>query len=89
VANRATCLLTILPPAIFIHHAETGSGHKSHGMIGQLVARKPGRFAGSLYGRGVVRRKKGDIAGSEADIAAATAIRTDVAEKWSSYGLNN
>jgi hypothetical protein len=47
------------------------------------------KFAGSLYGRGVVKRKKGDIAGGEADIAAATAIRTDLAQKWSNYGVNN
>jgi hypothetical protein len=45
VANRATCFPTILLPAIFIHRAETSSEHKSDGMIGQLVARKPGRFA--------------------------------------------
>jgi tetratricopeptide (TPR) repeat protein len=34
----------------------------------------------SLYGRGVARRKKGDVAGGDADIAAAKALKGDVAD---------
>jgi hypothetical protein len=41
----------------------------------------------SLYGRAVVKRRKGDIAGSEADIAAAQAIRPNVADVMARYGI--
>lgn len=36
--------------------------------------------AGTLYRRGLARRQKGDVAGGDADIAAAKAIRGDVAD---------
>ena len=39
------------------------------------------KLAGSLYGRGVVKQKKGDSAGAEADMTAAKAIRANVAEQ--------
>ena len=37
-------------------------------------------FADLLYGRGLAKRKKGDAAGGQADIAAAKALRPDVAK---------
>jgi tetratricopeptide (TPR) repeat protein len=43
--------------------------------------------ASSLYGRGVAKRLKGDIAGSEADIAAAQAIRPDIADEMALFGI--
>ncbi|MGB8632095.1 MAG: hypothetical protein WCD69_22405 [Xanthobacteraceae bacterium] len=45
------------------------------------------KFAGSLYGRGVVKQKKGDAAGAETDMAAAKALRSDIAEQWAKYGV--
>jgi uncharacterized membrane protein YhaH (DUF805 family) len=41
----------------------------------------------ALYGRGVARLKSGDTAGGNADIAAAKAIRRDIAEQFASYGV--
>jgi tetratricopeptide (TPR) repeat protein len=46
----------------------------------------PGK-AHSLYGRGLAKRKAGDLAGAEADLAAATAQAPRVAEEYSTYGL--
>jgi tetratricopeptide (TPR) repeat protein len=43
--------------------------------------------AGSLYGRGLAKLKKGDAAGGEADIAAAKAIQVDIAEEFARYGV--
>jgi tetratricopeptide (TPR) repeat protein len=43
--------------------------------------------ASALYGRGMTRRKKGDTAGGDADIAAATAVKRNIAplfaKRWS------
>ncbi len=36
----------------------------------------------SLYGRGVAKSKSGDAAGGDADIAAAKAIKADIAEVY-------
>jgi tetratricopeptide (TPR) repeat protein len=43
--------------------------------------------AGSLYGRGLAKQKQGDNAGGAADIRAAKAIRADIAEEFTRYGL--
>jgi lipoprotein NlpI len=40
------------------------------------------KSAYGLYGRGTARLKKGDTAGGNADIAAATALKTGVAGEW-------
>jgi hypothetical protein len=50
----------------------------------QLIAL---RLADSLYGRALVKRRKGDIAGSEADTATALAIRPAVADYMAQYGI--
>jgi tetratricopeptide (TPR) repeat protein len=42
----------------------------------------------SLYGRGVARRKKGDVTGGDADIAAAKAMRGDVADLMATWGVS-
>ena len=42
----------------------------------------------SLYGRGVAKRKKGDVAGGDADIAAAKAMRGDVADWHAKWGVS-
>jgi tetratricopeptide (TPR) repeat protein len=45
-------------------------------------------LAGSMYGRGLAKRKKGDQAGGDADIAAARAIQADIADEFAKYGVN-
>ena len=45
------------------------------------------KLAGSLYGRGLVKQRKGDRAGAQADIAAAKAARADIAAEFSRYGI--
>jgi len=42
----------------------------------------------ALYGRGVAKRKKGDVAGGDADIAAAKAIKPDVADWHAKWGVS-
>jgi hypothetical protein len=44
-------------------------------------------LASSLFGRGIARKRLGDIAGSKADIAAATLIDPKVADTYSIYGV--
>jgi tetratricopeptide (TPR) repeat protein len=45
------------------------------------------KLAGSLYGRGIAKQKKGDRSGGNTDIAAAKAIRADIADEFSRYGV--
>ena len=45
------------------------------------------KLASSLYGRGFAKRKTGDLAGGNADIAAATAVEKDVGAAYARYGL--
>jgi tetratricopeptide (TPR) repeat protein len=44
------------------------------------------KLAGSLYGRGVAKLKKGDSSGA-ADISAAKAIKSGIAEEYAKYGV--
>jgi tetratricopeptide (TPR) repeat protein len=41
----------------------------------------------SLYGRGIAKLKTDDMAGGNADVAAAKAIRADVADVYTDYGV--
>jgi tetratricopeptide (TPR) repeat protein len=43
----------------------------------------------SLFGRGVAKRRKGDAAGGDADIRAATAIRADIADYMAALGVRS
>ena len=45
------------------------------------------KLAGSLYGRGLAKIRKGDRSGGSADMASAKAIKSDIAEEFSRYGL--
>lgn len=47
----------------------------------------PGK-ATSLYGRGLAKRKSGDRAGGDADIAAAKSIKASIADEFVKYGVN-
>jgi tetratricopeptide (TPR) repeat protein len=49
--------------------------------------RNDAKHAYSLYGRGLARRMKGEVAGGEADIAAAKAIYPRVSQYMVRYGL--
>jgi len=51
------------------------------------AALQSGEDARVMYSRGVARRRKGDGAGGAADIAAAKAIRPDVAEVMAKWGV--
>jgi tetratricopeptide (TPR) repeat protein len=44
------------------------------------------KLAGSLYGRGLAKTRKGDRNGAT-DLAAAKAIKSDIAEEFARYGL--
>jgi len=52
----------------------------------EALRRNP-KQAGSLYGRGLAKLKKGDAVGGEADIATARAIQADIAEEFARYGV--
>jgi hypothetical protein len=43
--------------------------------------------AGSFYGRGLAKQKKGDMASGNADIAAAKTIEDDIADEFAGYGV--
>jgi tetratricopeptide (TPR) repeat protein len=45
------------------------------------------KLAGSLYGRGLAKIKKGERDAGNDDIAAAKAIKSDIAEEFSRYGV--
>ena len=50
------------------------------------VLRNDPKVARALYGRGLAKQKKGDP-GADADIAAAKAIKSDIAEEFARYGV--
>jgi tetratricopeptide (TPR) repeat protein len=54
--------------------------------FGEAIAMNP-KDAGSLYARGLAKRRNGDAAGGEADIAAAKAIKADIVTEYASYGV--
>ena len=44
-------------------------------------------LAGSLYGRGITKVRKGDISAGETDIEAAKTIEAGVADEFAKYGI--
>ena len=40
-----------------------------------------------IYGRGTAKLRSGDKGGGEADIAAAKAIKADIADVYAGYGV--
>lgn len=46
-----------------------------------------GKSAPWLYLRGIIRLRRGDRAGADADIAAARAIQPDIADEYGGYGI--
>ena len=53
----------------------------------QGASRRGPKIAEALYGRGIAHRRKGDEARAAADIAAAKAIKPDVAEELAKRGV--
>jgi tetratricopeptide (TPR) repeat protein len=45
------------------------------------------KLAGSLYGRGIAKTRKGDRAGGSEDIAQAKVVKADIADEFARYGL--
>ena len=45
------------------------------------------KHASSLYGRGVVKLRQGDVEGGNADLATATAIQANIADEFARYGV--
>jgi hypothetical protein len=45
------------------------------------------KLASALYGRGFAKLKRGDLAGGNADIAAAETLEQNIAGKLARYGL--
>ena len=44
-------------------------------------------YPASLYGRGVAKRRKGDVSGSDADIQTALAANADIGGEFAAYGV--
>ena len=63
-----------------------GAFDKAIADYGAAVEKNP-KDADSLYGSGVAKLRSGDKAGGEADIAAAKAIKADIAEVYAGYGV--
>jgi tetratricopeptide (TPR) repeat protein len=70
----------------FAHHAK-GNYDLAIADYDALLRIQPEDAALARYGRGIAKLRKGDKASGEADIAAAKAIRSDVAEVLARYGI--
>ena len=46
------------------------------------------KLASALYGRGLAKLKKGDMAAGNADLAAAKKLKATIAADFSRYGLH-
>ena len=57
------------------------------GMMGAGKLELSPKLATSLYGRGLAHLRQGDNAAAEADIAAAKAIKADVADELARQGV--
>lgn len=65
---------------------QRGEWDKAAADYGDAIALRPTQ-ASSLYGRGIARKHLGDVAGSKADMAAASMIDSDVAAAFAAYGV--
>jgi len=45
------------------------------------------KHVSALYGRGIAKKRSGDIDGGKRDIAAAERIQSDIAEEFAAYGI--
>jgi tetratricopeptide (TPR) repeat protein len=74
--NRGTANLKIGEPRLAIADFEKASAQAG-----------TDRFWDLLYPRGIAKRRIGDIAGGNADIAAAIALEPEAVGKWQKYGI--
>jgi len=68
---------------MFRCYSNSGQKHKATVDYETALKINP-KLAGALYGRGLTKRKKSDVI-ADADIAAAKAIQSDIAEKFELY----
>ena len=82
-----------LDPKADVAISNRGLAHLKLGRIEEAIAdfdtalRLDPKNEEALYGRGVAKLQKGDSAGCEADIKAAKAIKRDIAEQFTRYGV--
>ena len=55
----------------------------------EAAVKSNARDAWALYGRGLAKRRKGDNAGGDADIAAAKKIEPNIATVFANMGLQD
>jgi tetratricopeptide (TPR) repeat protein/predicted aspartyl protease len=67
-------------------HLRMGHYDKAIGDYDAALRLNP-KIAWSLYGRGIAKVRKGDVAGGQADIAAAAALDADIAEDAARYDI--
>lgn len=65
---------------------QRGDWAKAESDYGEAVGIQPD-LASSLFGRGIARKRLGNMSGSKADISAAILIDPKVAEVYASYGI--
>ena len=51
-----------------------------------VLQQKP-KNADALYGRGMIKLRKGDVAGGNDDMSSARAVQKDIADDFAKYGL--
>jgi tetratricopeptide (TPR) repeat protein len=68
------------------HLPQARSARRRHRRLRQAL-KLDAKLVESLYGRGVAKLRKGDIAGGNADMAAAKAIKPGIAEELARYGV--
>jgi tetratricopeptide (TPR) repeat protein len=68
---------------VYLRRADYPSAIKDSDAV---LAGRP-KYAPSLYTRGLAKRKSGDMAGGDADIAQAKAIDPKIAETYAKYGV--
>jgi uncharacterized membrane protein YhaH (DUF805 family) len=82
-----------LDPKADLAISNRGLAHLKLGRIEEAIAdfdsalRLDPKNEEALYGRGVARLQRGDSTGGDADIKAAKAIKRDVAEQFTRYGV--
>jgi len=86
--NQALAIGGLSPFGLTAAYSNRGNAYLGKGQYDRAISdyneaiRRTPNHPYSLLGRGVAKIKKGDVNGGNADIAAAKAIRADVAKEW-------
>jgi len=67
-------------------YLKSGQADKSVADYDAVIRIEP-KNAAAVFGRGMAKLKKNDKAGGEADVAAAKAIKPDIAEEFARFGV--